>query len=95
MKYFEIKVLPSMQFKISFAYNLWYVEVAYKSGDQYFFLHSPGYTFLFPDPLTINYYSLQILTSMDSNANGNGEAHKKNYENIFMREFSKNAWDSF
>ena len=32
---------------------------------------------------------------MESNAKATGEAHKKNYENIFMREFSKNARDSF
>jgi len=32
---------------------------------------------------------------MESNRKATGEAHKKNYENIFMREFAKNARDSF
>ncbi len=32
---------------------------------------------------------------MESNAKATGEVLKKNYENIFMREFSKNARDSF
>ena len=32
---------------------------------------------------------------MDSNSNATGEAHKKHYENIFMREFAKNGRDSF
>ncbi len=58
-------------------------------------MHSQAFTFLFLDQITINYYYLQILTSMDSNANATGEAHKKHYENIFMREFAKNGRDSF
>ncbi len=32
---------------------------------------------------------------MESNAKATGEAHKKHYENIFMREFAKNDRDSF